>query len=136
MLFFLKIFHWTHRLMWAYWILLIFHCQNFWKYIIVPLLLYIIEWARKKVATRVTGAGCSSIHAGLRLPSRVINLIIRRPEKFNFSPGDWVFVKIPAIAVSEWHPFTISSAPEQKVYKKANKIKEEYVSYNLESRCK
>ena len=64
----------------------------------------------------MSGAGCSSIHAGLRLPSRVINLIIRRPENFNFSPGDWVFVKVPTIAVAEWHPFTISSAPEQKVY--------------------
>ena len=31
-----------------------------------------------------------------------------------YFPGDWVFVKIPAIAKSEWHPFTISSAPEQQ----------------------
>ena len=45
---------------------------------------------------------------------RVTNLIIKRPHNFNFSPGDWVFVKIPAIAKSEWHPFTISSAPEQQ----------------------
>lgn len=42
------------------------------------------------------------------------NLIIKRPHNFNFAPGDWVFVKIPAIAKSEWHPFTISSAPEQQ----------------------
>ena len=64
----------------------------------------------------MSGAGCSSIHAGLRLPSKVINLIIKRPENFSFSPGDWVFVKVPTIAVAEWHPFTISSAPEQKVF--------------------
>ena len=63
----------------------------------------------------MTDAGHSTIHAGLRLPSKVTNLIIRRPEKFNFSPGDWVFVNISAIASQEWHPFTISSAPEQKV---------------------
>ena len=74
------------------------------------------EIVRKITSTRMSGgAGCSSIHAGLRLPSKVINLIIRRPEKFNFCPGDWVFVKIPEIASQEWHPFTISSAPEQKV---------------------
>ena len=40
------------------------------------------------------------------------NLIIDRPPGFNFCAGDWVFIKIPAVASSEWHPFTISSAPE------------------------
>ena len=28
-------------------------------------------------------------------------------------PGDYVFLRIPAIASHEWHPFTISSAPER-----------------------
>merc|ERR1712083_549419 len=46
------------------------------------------------------------------LPSKVTNLIIDRPPGFNFCAGDWVFIKIPAVASSEWHPFTISSAPE------------------------
>ena len=41
-------------------------------------------------------------------------LVIDRPKGFKFSPGDWVFVKIPSLASSEWHPFTISSAPEVK----------------------
>lgn len=50
--------------------------------------------------------------AGVILPSRVTNLIIKRPAGFNFSPGDWVFIKIPEVARFEWHPFTISSAPE------------------------
>ena len=39
-------------------------------------------------------------------------LRIKKPAKFNYSPGDWCFIKIPAIAIHEWHPFTISSAPE------------------------
>ena len=64
---------------------------------------------------RISGSGESNIHVGLILPSKVTNLIIRRPENFDFSPGDWVFVKIPSIAKKEWHAFTISSAPEQKV---------------------
>jgi hypothetical protein len=42
----------------------------------------------------------------------VTHLIIKRPAGFNFSPGDWVFIKIPRVARFEWHPFTISSAPE------------------------
>jgi predicted ferric reductase len=46
---------------------------------------------------------------------RVTGLVIQKPAKFSFTPGDWVFIKIPQIATFEWHPFTISSAPEQKV---------------------
>ena len=44
---------------------------------------------------------------------RVTELVIRKPYWFKHSPGDWVFVKIPHIAKYEWHPFTISSAPER-----------------------
>ena len=42
-----------------------------------------------------------------------MSLVIRRPPHFAFKPGDYIFINIPAIATFEWHPFTISSAPEQ-----------------------
>lgn len=48
------------------------------------------------------------------LSSRVTNLVISRPKTFKFKSGDYIFVKIPSIAKNEWHPFTISSAPEEK----------------------
>ena len=38
--------------------------------------------------------------------------MIEKPERFKHSAGDWVFIKIPKISSFEWHPFTISSAPE------------------------
>ena len=60
------------------------------------------------------GKGKTNIVAGVVLPSKVTNLIVKRPHNFNFTAGDWVFVKIPVIAKSEWHPFTISSSPEQQ----------------------
>ena len=44
---------------------------------------------------------------------KVVNLVIKRPPNFNFKPGDYIFLNIPSIAYFEWHPFTISSAPEQ-----------------------
>lgn len=47
---------------------------------------------------------------------QVTHLSITRPTNFNFQPGDYVFIQIPAIAKYEWHPFTISSAPEMKDY--------------------
>lgn len=60
------------------------------------------------------GRGRTSVSSGILLPSQVTHLVIRRPPNFDFHPGDYVFVRIPKIAKSEWHPFTISSAPEQE----------------------
>ena len=47
------------------------------------------------------------------LPSlQVVRLTVRRPPDFVFHPGDFCYVNIPAVAKYEWHPFTISSSPE------------------------
>ncbi|NWX29015.1 NOX5 oxidase, partial [Notiomystis cincta] len=43
---------------------------------------------------------------------QVTHLVIQRPRSFRFQPGDFVYLNVPAIAAFEWHPFSISSAPE------------------------
>ncbi len=48
------------------------------------------------------------------LPSGVTHLAIRKPEDFKHKAGDYVYLNIPMISKTEWHPFTISSAPEQE----------------------
>ncbi|NXR59837.1 NOX5 oxidase, partial [Rhadina sibilatrix] len=47
------------------------------------------------------------------LSLQVTHLVIQRPKSFRFQPGDYVYLNVPAIAAYEWHPFSISSAPEQ-----------------------
>ena len=104
-------FYYTHMLYWGYFILLLFHAPEFWKWVCIVGLIWIVEIAYR-ILNYCFGHGKSVIKTGVLLPSRVTQLAIERPQGFNFSPGDWVFVKIPAVASSEWHPFTISSAPE------------------------
>jgi predicted ferric reductase len=48
------------------------------------------------------------------LPSEVTHLVIARPKKFKFKAGDYIKIKIPVICSTEYHPFTISSAPENE----------------------
>jgi predicted ferric reductase len=36
-----------------------------------------------------------------------------RKAKFEFKAGQYLFLNCPYIAAHEWHPFTISSAPEE-----------------------
>jgi len=106
-----EIFYWTHLLYYAYFVLLLIHAPEFWKWFLVVGLIWVVEIAYR-ILNSLFGHGKTVIKAGVILPSRVTNLIIERPPGFNFSAGDWVFVKIPSVASSEWHPFTISSAPE------------------------
>ncbi|CAC5426805.1 NOX5 [Mytilus coruscus] len=44
----------------------------------------------------------------------VTHLEISRPRTFDFKPGDYLYLQIPDISPYEFHPFTISSAPEMK----------------------
>jgi len=110
-----EIFYFSHLLYWAYFACMILHAPNYWKWIIGPGLIWIAEMSYR-VISYLFGAGKTVIKAGIVLPSKVTELIIERPPGFNFSAGDWVFIKIPAVASSEWHPFTISSAPEVTVF--------------------
>ena len=104
-------FYYTHMLYFGYFFGLLFHAPEFWKWICVIGLIWVVEIAYR-IMNYLFGHGKTVIKTGVLLPSRVTQLVIERPSGFNFSSGDWVFVKIPAVASSEWHPFTISSAPE------------------------
>ncbi|XP_019870925.2 NADPH oxidase 5 [Aethina tumida] len=110
-----EVFYWTHLMYVPFWLLLILHGPNFWKWFLVPGILYAIERLLRYVWMR-SEHGKTYISSGLLLPSKVTHLVIKRPIQFDFHPGDYVFVNIPAIAKYEWHPFTISSAPEQEDY--------------------
>uniref|UniRef100_A0A182IU16 Uncharacterized protein n=1 Tax=Anopheles atroparvus TaxID=41427 RepID=A0A182IU16_ANOAO len=110
-----EVFYWTHLLYVPFWILVLFHGPNFWKWFIGPGLIYLVERTIRLVWMR-TEHGKTYISSGLLLPSKVTHLVIKRPLHFCFRPGDYVFVNIPAIAQYEWHPFTLSSAPEQEDY--------------------
>ena len=108
----MQIFYWTHLLYIAYWILLILHAPNFWKWFVVPCIIFLIE-KFFRFSKSLSEEGKTWVTMGVVLPSKVVSLVIRRPPHFTFKPGDYIFVNIPAIATFEWHPFTISSAPEQ-----------------------
>ncbi|EGI61142.1 PREDICTED: NADPH oxidase 5 isoform X1 [Acromyrmex echinatior] len=110
-----EIFYWSHLLYIPFWILMIFHGPNFWKWFVGPGIIYLVEKIRRLGWLR-SQRGKTYISSGLLLPSKVTHLVIKRPTNFHFHPGDYVFVKIPVIAKYEWHPFTISSAPEQEDY--------------------
>ena len=63
---------------------------------------------------KYTSAYCNLMTNGLYNNIQVLFLGLTRPKRFNYQPGDYIFLKVPAIAKYEWHPFTMSSSPEQQ----------------------
>jgi predicted ferric reductase len=98
----------------AYYILLVLHCTHFWKWFLLPFLLVLFERVFTFCRVKSIRFGETCIKEVNLLSSNVTNLVITRPKNFKFKAGDYVFVNIPNIAKYEWHPFTISSAPEQR----------------------
>lgn len=96
--------------------LLFIHAPHYWIWFLVPFLIFAIEtlYRVRNFIRNLTPTGPTTIIKGIPLPSGVVQLIIKRPVNFEYNPGDWIYVLIPDIAKYEWHPFTISSAPEQE----------------------
>ena len=92
--------------------MVVLHAPQFWKWFVGPACIFLLEKAISLYKTHAK-TGKSYVTTGVVLPSRVVNLVIKRPPNFTFKPGDYVYLNIPSIANFEWHPFTISSAPEQ-----------------------
>ncbi len=103
-----ELFASTHRLWPAWMILLLVHGPVAWAWMVVPGALYGLD---RLVGRRVR---TSTILAADVLPSRVTRLVIARPLGLRFTAADYVYVRLRALAPSEWHPFTISSPPERE----------------------
>jgi predicted ferric reductase/Ca2+-binding EF-hand superfamily protein len=105
-----ELFYFTHLLYVAWLALAIAHAPSFALWALVPLLGFAVEQflrlRRRAAVSRVVSSS--------PLRSAVTRLEIERPVGFEFAAADYVFLRIPSIARHEWHPFTLSSAPEQR----------------------
>ncbi|XP_054858261.1 NADPH oxidase 5 [Eublepharis macularius] len=104
------VFYWTHLSYIFIWALLTVHGPHFWKWFVVPGFLFLVEKIVGVALMHIRGLHIVEVNL---LPSKVTHLVIKRPPFFHYKPGDYVYLNIPVIAKYEWHPFTISSAPEQ-----------------------
>uniref|UniRef100_A0A7M4E3R7 NADPH oxidase 2 n=2 Tax=Crocodylus porosus TaxID=8502 RepID=A0A7M4E3R7_CROPO len=82
-----------------------------WKWVVAPMFLYLCErlvrfWRsqQKVVITKVV------VH-----PFKTIELQMMK-KGFKMEVGQYIFVKCPAVSRLEWHPFTLTSAPEEDYF--------------------
>jgi respiratory burst oxidase len=83
-------------------------------WVLPPIVIYMIE-KRYRMAHVFGGRARIS---NVQLSKETVAIFMKKPKAFGkrqrFQPGMYVFVNIPLISQFEWHPFTISSAPEDK----------------------
>ncbi|KAM7010592.1 dual oxidase 2 [Passerculus sandwichensis] len=104
----------THHLYMLLYILVIIHGSyaliqqpRFHIYFIIPALIYsadkLYSLSRKKVEISVVKAEL--------LPSGVTHLQFQRPQDFDYKSGQWVRIACVGLGTTEYHPFTLTSAP-------------------------
>lgn len=84
---------------------------GFWKYIIAPGALYLLERL-----FRIWRANEKVVILSCTVMDDVFSLEFAKEGVFAapYAEGQYIFLNSPAISAMEWHPFTISSAPQEK----------------------
>ncbi|CAA0812127.1 Respiratory burst oxidase homolog protein F [Striga hermonthica] len=80
-----------------------------WMYLAVPVILY----AGERIL-RFFRSGFYSVRL-LKVaiyPGNVLTLQMSKPPQFRYKSGQYMFVQCPAVSPFEWHPFSITSAPD------------------------
>ena len=109
-----EVFYLTHLLYVVFYILLILHARNFGYWLIGPGISFILEKIFYLYKRYSTAKGSSKLHSIDIEQANVVKLTVHRPSDFDFRPGDYVRLNIPQVAWWEWHPFTLTSAPEDE----------------------
>ncbi|CAB4006217.1 cytochrome b-245 heavy chain-like [Paramuricea clavata] len=82
-----------------------------WKWIVLPLSLYFIERCIRFVRSLQN----VTITKVINHPSNVIEIEMKKPG-FSYCAGQYVFLQCPKISKLEWHPFTLTSSPEEETF--------------------
>eukprot|EP01087_Luapelamoeba_hula_P011996 TRINITY_DN3337_c0_g2_i2.p1 TRINITY_DN3337_c0_g2~~TRINITY_DN3337_c0_g2_i2.p1 ORF type:complete len:356 (-),score=39.31 TRINITY_DN3337_c0_g2_i2:13-1080(-) len=93
----------------------LFGAPVFWAWVLPGLVAYLVE----RIVRLVRGSQTTILHLAVVHPSNVLELQMQK-SNFRFKCGQYLFLNCPYVGAQEWHPFTISSAPE-----------EEYVSVHI-----
>ncbi|XP_074661481.1 NADPH oxidase 2-like [Tubulanus polymorphus] len=79
-----------------------------WQWVILPVIIYFIERCIRFWRSLQTIEVLKIIDH----PSNVIELQLRKAG-FKMESGQYIFLKCPSISHLEWHPFTLTSAPQE-----------------------
>ncbi|KAG6898083.1 hypothetical protein C0992_006003 [Termitomyces sp. T32_za158] len=80
----------------------------FWRYWLIGGIIYVAERILREIRSRHR----TYISKVIQHPSNVMELQIKK-EKTTTRAGQYIFLSCPEVSYFQWHPFTLTSAPEE-----------------------
>ncbi|XP_037418543.1 respiratory burst oxidase homolog protein F-like isoform X2 [Triticum dicoccoides] len=113
-------FWYSHHLFIVVYVLLIVHSmflflakdvseKTTWVYVVIPVMIYLGERMFRMVRSM---AYESKILDAMTYTGKVLSLKMAKPPGFRYQSGMYVFVQCPQVSKFEWHPFSLTSAPD------------------------
>lgn len=103
-------FVYTHLLYGAFLAALLWHGPVFWIWLSPVLLLFALD-ASYRMFFKYRRVEITELRA---LSDRVTQVRFKRGTLFAFKPGDYIKIRIPSVSRLQWHPFTLSAAPQSQ----------------------
>lgn len=76
----------------------------------IPILIFIID--RRNKVKLYTNAAPIRIRS-VQLDTDAVGIVMDKPKGFeNYLPGTYIVLNVPELSTFEWHPFTLTSAPD------------------------
>jgi len=82
----------------------------FFYFALIPLLLYIFDVTMRR--SKITTTKVLEWNTHDDNGEHITELVLECPKNFVYTPGQYAELKFSPISTSEWHPFTIASAPD------------------------
>ena len=100
----------VHKLWYLVIGLLWLHGKSFWIYSLWPVIFCLLE----KVIQRKRGKQPVTVVEVVQHASDVVEVKMKlnTEKRLKYTAGQYIYMNVPVISVDEWHPFTLSSAPE------------------------
>lgn len=102
-----EVFFNSHHLFIVFYLVMFFHGPVFFYWTCVPVCLYIVE---RYMQTRRGNRPYNIVKVEWVAPVMGIYFRPIFKEDFSFKEGQYLYLNCPHISMTEWHPFTISSA--------------------------
>lgn len=77
----------------------------------IPILIYLVERFLRLYRQTLRK---TKIVFTEQLPGGVLAVYVTKPKRFQYKPGMYVFANCPRISRFEWHPYSLTSAPEDE----------------------
>ncbi|VAI10297.1 unnamed protein product [Triticum turgidum subsp. durum] len=83
--------------------------KSTWMYLAVPMVMYACERLTRALRSSVRPVKILKVAV---YPGNVLSLHFSKPQGFRYKSGQYIFVNCAAVSPFQWHPFSITSAPQ------------------------